>query len=523
MILPNKIPGLRLWMDAADMSTINEGNPSEGTIVYKWVDKSGSGVKFRNPYSSSNLGPTYSFNRFNGKNVISQNLEMAQYNISIFCTTLWADVPQMDRSTYSFYYVHVPLANKALTGASYNRRRANYFTVQRGDWAESISGNIGGDMFLNLITFTPNLIGSPNSGPVSKMAVFPGNWTDQNGEINLMTDEDNNIVNLGNGFLGVRTYPYSTTYFCEHQQRVITRTFSSSSGDMFNFREPPVQQSAPANVLLDPTAPSYKYDKVNIYSLRTFSHTKKYSVVRRDNDFYNERLFGNNSTTNNRQQTYSSGIFNHPSFPPTQVGNLNPTRTAWPPVFTLGAQWCPPKWVLSTRELDSNFNSTLVYNPINFTPLPNTLVGIQASIYSPNLTVPPTYVESHLVQTNNEGFATIEVGRGSRISGTFSNVNLTSTTNTLRLDINSSQGRFFSGGTNYNTFTTSQFRTTGFGGRGFVDSTRNTVNLGSLFPAEQFICEILYYDRPLNDSEHRSVMKYLKDKWFDSKTFSSFY
>ena len=44
---PSKIPGLKIWIDAADTSTINNGTVQNGQNVFKIVDKS-SGYVFRN-------------------------------------------------------------------------------------------------------------------------------------------------------------------------------------------------------------------------------------------------------------------------------------------------------------------------------------------------------------------------------------------------------------------------------------------------------------------------------------------
>jgi hypothetical protein len=65
---PLQIPGLKLWLDAMDPAA-NGTQPSGGTPVSSWVDKSGNG----NTVTQSNgfFKPLYNSTGFNGKNSIT--------------------------------------------------------------------------------------------------------------------------------------------------------------------------------------------------------------------------------------------------------------------------------------------------------------------------------------------------------------------------------------------------------------------------------------------------------------------
>lgn len=65
---PNDIPGLVLWFDANDTSTINNGTVKDNDLVFSFRDKK-SNVELTRITPSA--GPTYSFSAINGKNVIS--------------------------------------------------------------------------------------------------------------------------------------------------------------------------------------------------------------------------------------------------------------------------------------------------------------------------------------------------------------------------------------------------------------------------------------------------------------------
>lgn len=70
---PKSIPGLALWLDAADSSTI-----SIGTGVSQWSDKSGNGINA--VQAVANNQPAYQLSVFNGRNAVyfdGTNDEMA--------------------------------------------------------------------------------------------------------------------------------------------------------------------------------------------------------------------------------------------------------------------------------------------------------------------------------------------------------------------------------------------------------------------------------------------------------------
>ena len=66
---PTSLPGLKLWLDAADSSTIS-GNPVTG-----WADKSGNNINLR---QTGTAGPATGSRNLNGKNVLDfQEIRMA--------------------------------------------------------------------------------------------------------------------------------------------------------------------------------------------------------------------------------------------------------------------------------------------------------------------------------------------------------------------------------------------------------------------------------------------------------------
>jgi hypothetical protein len=107
---PSKIPGLKIWLDAADTSTINNGTIQNGQNVFKIVDKS-SGYVFRNGYGVN--GPSYSVGVVNGKNAITVNYYTVSDVNSIQAKGLWAgNVTPMASGTYSLYCVAFPYDNR---------------------------------------------------------------------------------------------------------------------------------------------------------------------------------------------------------------------------------------------------------------------------------------------------------------------------------------------------------------------------------------------------------------------------
>jgi len=107
---PDNIPGLTIWVDASDISTVNNGQVTNGQNVFKIVDKA-SGIVFRNGYG--NFGPTYSIGVVNEKNAISFNYYLSSTIDSLQAKGLWAsDVTTMATGTYSLYCVSFPYDNR---------------------------------------------------------------------------------------------------------------------------------------------------------------------------------------------------------------------------------------------------------------------------------------------------------------------------------------------------------------------------------------------------------------------------
>jgi hypothetical protein len=101
---PKSIPGLTLWFDAADSSTINDGTTIHGTNVSTFIDKV-SGVIMRNNNGVS--GPTYSWGTVNGKNAI----HMPYYSgtdTALKALTA-SNLSMLDGLTYSMYCVYKPM------------------------------------------------------------------------------------------------------------------------------------------------------------------------------------------------------------------------------------------------------------------------------------------------------------------------------------------------------------------------------------------------------------------------------
>jgi len=121
---PKKIPGLTLWVDAADDSTVNNGRVTNGQNVFKIVDKVG-GLTFRNGYGSA--GPSYSVGVVNGKNAITFNYYTQSLIDSIQAKGLWAgNVTTMASATYSLYSVSFPYDIRQRTtdgGGSFSTQR----------------------------------------------------------------------------------------------------------------------------------------------------------------------------------------------------------------------------------------------------------------------------------------------------------------------------------------------------------------------------------------------------------------
>lgn len=141
MITPDKVPGLKVWLDANDTSTINDGRHiTDGTQVQKWVDKvagyvltSGSGTlgnNYGNPAANGiykQRGPSYSVGRINGKNSIlfgyyrgpglanSPGDANTEDNLS-FRRLACNNIPVIGSATYSQFIVFFPASQRLQPG-----------------------------------------------------------------------------------------------------------------------------------------------------------------------------------------------------------------------------------------------------------------------------------------------------------------------------------------------------------------------------------------------------------------------
>jgi len=103
---PDSISGIKLWFDASDVTTVNDGRVSDRENVYKFVDKIG-GFALTNPNGA--LGPSYSFSAVNGKNAIS----FTYYNSTVannpsLKRLAAVNVTPLSTGTFSMYVAFLP-------------------------------------------------------------------------------------------------------------------------------------------------------------------------------------------------------------------------------------------------------------------------------------------------------------------------------------------------------------------------------------------------------------------------------
>jgi hypothetical protein len=102
---PDKISGLKIWLDASDESTVNFGRVSNLEQVTNFQDKI-SGIQLRNIISGQ--GPTYSFRSVNGKNAISMQPQYS-FGAEACNTALGATaIMVLNSSTCSMFCVYKP-------------------------------------------------------------------------------------------------------------------------------------------------------------------------------------------------------------------------------------------------------------------------------------------------------------------------------------------------------------------------------------------------------------------------------
>lgn len=117
LIGPDKIDGLKIWFDASDLSTVNDGRVTNGSNVYKFVDKI-SGVVCRN--NNGVNGPTYSFGGVNGKGAICFGY-YAPGDLSLRALTA-SGVTQFNTATRTNFWVYKPTGKTAQPAGSSNEQ-----------------------------------------------------------------------------------------------------------------------------------------------------------------------------------------------------------------------------------------------------------------------------------------------------------------------------------------------------------------------------------------------------------------
>lgn len=100
---PEKIPGLKLWWDASDASTVNNGKAIDNQNVFRFVDKVG-GFSLTN--NRGLLGPKYWFGAVNEKNVIS--FEYNEVDSISYKRLAGENIKPLESGTYSLFCVHYP-------------------------------------------------------------------------------------------------------------------------------------------------------------------------------------------------------------------------------------------------------------------------------------------------------------------------------------------------------------------------------------------------------------------------------
>lgn len=222
---PDKITGLKCWVDASDRATINNGTVTQGQNVFKIVDKA-SGLIFRNGYGSD--GPTYSVNQINGKGAITFNYYTTPNSIQ--AKGLWAsNATTFASGTYSLYVVNFPYLNRQRnTDGAGNISQQNL-------WLFSIINNLPSS---TLTAYSPHrylVYRSIGSGQTNSNPVFR---------------EDSDLTTTG----GVNTVQFDKI--------LITDTDVSNS--------------------LPPSDPRFIYGKTNIIGVRNSDNVKRFTFLRKD-------------------------------------------------------------------------------------------------------------------------------------------------------------------------------------------------------------------------------------------------
>jgi hypothetical protein len=135
---PDKIEDLKLWFDASDESTINNGRVSDSDLVFNFRDKV-TGIQVVNILPGQ--GPTYSFGMVNGKHAISMN---PQYSLGADgCVNALgtSSISTLNSATCSMFCVYKP-TGIYLSDASGNQK----YVVNILDFDNSITAILPGNL-----------------------------------------------------------------------------------------------------------------------------------------------------------------------------------------------------------------------------------------------------------------------------------------------------------------------------------------------------------------------------------------
>jgi len=107
---PNDIPGLVIWLDAADSSTVlsaTNSTPGDGGQIRRMIDKK-SGVTF----SNTSNGPTYSYTSVNGKNsILMADPSTGPFVFATNKALVASDLTILSSATTSIFCVYKPIGD----------------------------------------------------------------------------------------------------------------------------------------------------------------------------------------------------------------------------------------------------------------------------------------------------------------------------------------------------------------------------------------------------------------------------
>lgn len=263
MLTPNRIPGLKIWLDANDTSTINDGRiVTNNVLVEKWTDKA-SGFVFRsgtgtlgnnqNDTAANNIfknrGPSYSVGTINGKNSVlfgyfrAPNLlnspgdANTEDNMS-FRRLACSNVTPLSSATYSMYIVQMPedIRKQPMVG--------------------------GGEQSQHIINIR-------SGNRVSGSNQYPGGYQER---VFCATS-----INTG-------TSPYrnTTLFFIDStNETTIINGVAPPIGSYLTYEYDQRGGRFPDSKFFT-SGPLYQYGKVNIHGFRMQNFLKKFSIMRPD-------------------------------------------------------------------------------------------------------------------------------------------------------------------------------------------------------------------------------------------------